>query len=113
MKSTVASGPMPPRTPAGATGWIPAEEFTLIHDGVSPAETEEARTPIELPIRQLSLDLGLSGVVDTGSGEDQYAGTAVFQAEGQFWVPKDRAEVCVSPGNQVPEAIYQPACETN
>ena len=51
--------------------------------------------------------------VDTGSGSDQYAGVVVFEAEGQFWVPKDRAEVCKAPGDQVPESLYQSACETS
>ena len=51
--------------------------------------------------------------VDTGSGSDQYAGVVVFEAEGQFWVPKDRAEVCKAPGDQVPASLYQSACETS
>ena len=51
--------------------------------------------------------------VNSGTGDAQYTGTTVFEAEGQFWIPKDRQKVCISPGNQVPKAIYQPACETN
>ena len=51
--------------------------------------------------------------VNSGTGEGQYTGTTVFEAEGQFWIPKNRQKVCISPGNQVPKAIYQPACETN
>ena len=51
-------------------------------------------------------------VVDTG-GEDGYAGTMVFEAEGQFWISKDRAVVCKSPGDQVPASLYQAACETS
>lgn len=51
--------------------------------------------------------------VNVGSGEEQYTATLVFEAEGQFWVPKDRAKVCNAPGDQVPAAIYQDACETN
>jgi hypothetical protein len=51
--------------------------------------------------------------VDTGSGSDQYAVVVVFEAEGQFWVPKDRAEVCKAPGDQVPASLYQMACETD
>ena len=51
--------------------------------------------------------------VNSGTGDAQYTGTMVFEAEGQFWIPKDRQKVCISPGNQVPKAIYQPACETN
>ena len=51
--------------------------------------------------------------VNSGTGDAEYTGTTVFEAEGQFWIPKDRQKVCISPGNQVPKAIYQPACETN
>jgi hypothetical protein len=51
--------------------------------------------------------------VNVGSGEEQYTATLVFEAEGQFWVPKDRAKVCNAPGDQVPASIYQDACETN
>ena len=51
--------------------------------------------------------------VNSGTGESQYTGTTVFEAEGQFWIPQNRQKVCISPGNQVPKAIYQPACETN
>ena len=51
--------------------------------------------------------------VNSGTGDAQYTGTTVFEAEGQFWILKDRQKVCISPGNQVPKAIYQPACETN
>jgi hypothetical protein len=50
---------------------------------------------------------------NVGEGENQFTSTLVFQAEGQFWVPKDRATVCTAPGNEVPEAIYKDACETN
>lgn len=51
--------------------------------------------------------------VNVGEGESQYTATQVFQAEGQFWIPKDRAKVCTAPGNEVPASIYQDACETN
>ncbi|NBP86666.1 MAG: hypothetical protein EBU54_16370 [Mycobacteriaceae bacterium] len=51
--------------------------------------------------------------VNVGTGSTQYTATQVFEAEGQFWIPKDRMKVCKSPGNQVPAAIYQDACNTN
>jgi hypothetical protein len=50
---------------------------------------------------------------NVGEGEGQVTETLVFEAEGQFWVPKDRSEVCTAPGNEVPEAIFKDACETN
>ena len=49
--------------------------------------------------------------------------TQVFQAEGQFWILKDRSEVCGTTDmndptaypadSQVPEGIWQDACQTN
>lgn len=49
--------------------------------------------------------------------------TDVFEAEGQFWIPKDRAKVCgtISPAApatrpadaQVPASIWAKACNTN
>ena len=51
--------------------------------------------------------------LNVGTGDEAISPTVVFEAEGQFWIPKDRATVCKAPGDQVPAAIYQPACETN
>lgn len=51
--------------------------------------------------------------VNVGTGKTQYTATLVFEAEGQFWIPKDRQKVCKSPGDQVPAAIYEDACNTN
>jgi hypothetical protein len=49
--------------------------------------------------------------------------TEVFQAEGEFWILKDRSEVCGTTDmndptaypadSQVPEGIWQDACQTN
>lgn len=48
--------------------------------------------------------------------------TVIFQAEGQFWIPKNAMDVCGTQGDdpsvrpadaQVPEAIYAEACGTN
>ena len=49
--------------------------------------------------------------------------TDVFEAEGQFWIPKDRGKVCGTVGlsnpsvrpadSQVPAAIWPSACNTN
>lgn len=57
------------------------------------------------------------------SDEDAVTVTQVFQAEGQFWILKDRAEVCGTynpddplaypEDSQVPEGIWQDACNTN
>lgn len=59
--------------------------------------------------------------IGDGSGE-AITETLVFQAEGQFWVPKDRGDVCGTLGSditvrpddaQVPESIWTLGCTTN
>ncbi len=50
---------------------------------------------------------------NAGTGDEQFTETLVFEAEGQFWIPKNREKVCIAPGNQVPKSIYQDACGTN
>jgi len=49
---------------------------------------------------------------NVGEGQEQVTTTVVFEAEGQFWVPQDRAKVCPEP-SQVPKAIYDLACNSN
>ncbi len=38
--------------------------------------------------------------------------TVVWQAEGPYWVPQNRAKICPKP-SPVPKAIYNPACNSN
>lgn len=49
---------------------------------------------------------------DVGTGDQAVTVTYVFEAEGQFWIPKDRSKVCPKP-SPVPAALYQDACESN
>lgn len=41
--------------------------------------------------------------------------TAVFEAEGQFWIPKDRSKVCgkTPADSEVPASLFRDACQTN
>lgn len=60
--------------------------------------------------------------IGDGKGHDIVV-TDVFEAEGQFWIPKDRTKVCgtINPtapatrpaDSQVPAAIWAKACNTN
>lgn len=52
---------------------------------------------------------------NVGSGEGEVTVTAVFEAEGQFWIPKDRSQVCGKNAAQsdVPKSLYKDACQTN
>lgn len=60
---------------------------------------------------------GLNGPVDAPEDGPQGAPmNIIFQAEGQFWVPKDAADVCGTPDGdaypsdaEIPEALYS-AC---
>ena len=60
---------------------------------------------------------GILGPKDAPADGPQGAPTKfIFQAEGQFWIQKDPAQVCGTGGEnystdaQVPEAIYADAC---
>jgi hypothetical protein len=83
--------------------------------GKAVAETAEPGTPVALaePDSFGCADGWAYADVNVGEGEGQFTETRVFEAEGQFWIPKDRTKVCTAPGNEVPEAIYTDACETN
>lgn len=61
-----------------------------------------------------------------GAGDEGYTYTQIFQAEGQFWVPvppANRGDICGTTDiedpaaypsdSQVPESIWQAACNTN
>lgn len=50
---------------------------------------------------------------DVGEGEEAITVTYVLESEDGSWVVQDRETVCKSPGDEVPEAIYQDACESN
>ncbi len=47
-----------------------------------------------------------------GTEPNQTDETMVFEAEGQFWIPKNRATVCPNP-SQVPKSLYDQACNSN
>lgn len=49
---------------------------------------------------------------DVGPASTAVTETLLYRAEGQFWIPQDRAKVCPKP-SEVPAAIYAQACETN
>jgi hypothetical protein len=60
--------------------------------------------------------------VSNAEGQGAMTETLIFQAEGQFWVPKDANAVCGTPGSdttvrpsdaQVPADIWTMACTTN
>jgi len=52
------------------------------------------------------------GFVNVGPKATAVTTTVVWQAEGPYWVPQDRAKVCPQP-SPVPKAIYTLACNSN
>lgn len=53
--------------------------------------------------------------VDVGPAGEEVTETAIFQAEGPYWVPQDRAAVCGSSedDSELPGPLYAQACQTN
>ena len=49
---------------------------------------------------------------NVGSGPGEITVTAVFEAEGPVWVPRDRGKVCGN-NSPIPQSLYQDACQTN
>ncbi len=52
------------------------------------------------------------GFVNVGPEAVAVTTTVVWQAEGPYWVPQDRAKICPKPSS-VPKAIYNLACNSN
>ena len=52
---------------------------------------------------------------EVGPKAEAVTATVVLEAEGQFWIPKDRAKVCggSAANSQVPGSLYRDACQTN
>ena len=86
---------------------------TTISKAVADTSTKDAPAVLATADSFKCSDGWAYAFVNIGTGNSQYTATLVFEAEGQFWIPNERAKVCKSPGNQVPAAIYQDACNTN
>ena len=54
-------------------------------------------------------------IAEVGAGAHAVISTYVFQAEGPYWIPQDRAKVCgrTAQSSQVPATLYTEACMTN
>lgn len=51
----------------------------------------------------------------SGEGDKAVEITVVLEAEGQFWIPKDRSKVCGqnAADSEVPKSLYRDGCQTN
>lgn len=51
----------------------------------------------------------------SGEGDKAVEVTVVLEAEGQFWIPKDRAKVCgdSAANSDIPKSLYRDGCQTN
>jgi hypothetical protein len=84
-----------------------------ISKAVEDTSTSDAPAVLATPDSFKCADGWAYAFANVGTGNEQFTVTLVFEAEGQFWIPKDRQKVCISPGDQVPASIYKDACETN
>lgn len=69
----------------------------------------------EKPVSYSCADGWAVAFPNVGSGEAEVTVTAVFEAEGQFWIPKDRSQVCgkTAAKSEVPASLFKDACQTN
>lgn len=110
-----------PQTPAEGekVGGTVACTPGAIGEGVDAwAKTDGGGEAATLPKGSGAFECGNGWAVafpEVGSGGEAVTVTVVLEAEGQFWIPKDRAKVCGSgPGNaKVPKPLYRDACQTN
>lgn len=110
--TTAAATAAAPTTGQKVGGTATCDQLSL-SEAVEATGTAKEPNTLATPTSFECSDGWAYAYVNSGTGDAQYTGTTVFEAEGQFWIPKNRQKVCISPGNQVPKAIYQPACETN
>jgi hypothetical protein len=97
----------------GKVGGMTTCDKTTITKAVEDTSTADAPAALATADSFKCSDGWAYAFVNVGTGDTQYTTTLVFEAEGQFWIPKDRTKVCKSPGDQVPADIYQDACQTN
>jgi hypothetical protein len=93
-------------------------------EAVQPAVDQAAQAlgaENQMPIDDLmcadgwAVAVGVLGPKDAPADGPQGAPTAfIFQQEGQFWIPKDAAQVCGTSESdaEVPADLYTAACET-
>ncbi len=103
--STVAST----ATTGTVGGMAVCDGASLVTAANAAGEVDDRPLVLDTPDSFQCADGWAYAYIDNGD----YTGTWVFEAEGQFWIPKDRATVCTAPGDQVPASIYKDACETN
>ena len=76
---------------------------------------ESQKTRAQLPADPVSYQCADGWAVafpNVGPAAEEVTITLVFEAEGQFWVEKDRGKVC-GKDSPVPQKLYKAACQTN
>ena len=100
-------------TPVGGTVKCDRESLTKALENANPDLTFKK-------LNNWNCDQGwavASIEIDGGTDDPEYTVTsiAVLEAEGQFWINKDRVEVCGSgpDDSQVPASLYAVGCDSN
>lgn len=126
--SSVSAASAPASQPAASAslvgGTAVCDEPSL-RAAIEGAYSAEGADVAVLAIDEFTCEDGWAVVfADTGqTEEDAVTVTEVLEAEGQFWIVKDRMDVCGTPAAdgsgarpddaQVPAGIYADACDTN
>jgi len=123
--SSSSSSDASPAASGSMVGGMTTCDEATITEAVQKVQTAEDPNIKVWAIGGLNCDNGWAVVQPTvGSTEDNaITYTQVFQAEGQFWIPKSGADVCGTADEndpskypsdaQIPEALYEEGCNTN
>ncbi|MDA9293033.1 hypothetical protein N9Q18_00960 [bacterium] len=83
-------------TPSKIAAWLDCAHYLTLKHEVEAGNREASSSPF--------------GEIDGGTDDPEYTVTsvAVLEAEGQFWINKDRGEVCGSgpDDSQVPASLW-------
>jgi hypothetical protein len=95
------------------SGSAACDESTMSEAVSAAGEEQDGTTATLNPGAFGCADDWAYALADVGVGDAEVTETFVFEFTGREWVAQDREIVCKAPGDQVPEAIYADACETD
>ena len=86
-------------------------ELAKAVEGWGQSQKTKAVLPAE-PVSYQCADGWAVAFPNVGPAAEEVTVTLVFEAEGQFWVEKDRSKIC-GKDSPVPDKLYKSACQTN
>jgi hypothetical protein len=95
-----------------------SDSSSSVCDRSAIADVVAAQAGVDAPARLDENGYGCAdgwayAYADVGTGEEEVTVTFVLKSSDGSWTVQDRATVCKSPGDEVPDAIFQEACESN